>query len=184
MPPASKPKPSPRQAIQDGVAFQKAGNLLQAAQIYSGLIRDDPTNADAWHLLGTIEIGRGNFDAAHDMIGQALRIQPGAAIFHHNMAYVLSAQSRMDESVAAYRKAVELAPDYAEAHFNLSQSVRVAAGDPLIAAVERLCAKPDLSDRDRCFIEFAAGKILCQPRSPRPRLRPLFAAGNAARKAQ
>ncbi len=179
MPPASKPKPSPRQAIQDGVALQKAGNLLQAAQIYSGLIRDDPTNADAWHLLGTIEIGRGNFDAAHDMIGQALRIQPGAAIFHHNMAYVLSAQSRMDESVAAYRKAVELAPDYAEAHFNLSQSVRVAAGDPLIAAVERLCAKPDLSDRDRCFIEFAAGKAFADL-GQHDRAFGHYAAGNAA----
>lgn len=153
------PKLTPQQAIREGIACQKAGNLLQAAQIYSGLLREDPTNCNAWHLLGTIELARGNFDAAHDLIAQAITLKPDTAIFHHNLAYVLGAKSRMAESEAAYRKAVELAPDYAEAFYNLSQSVRVKPGDPMIAQVNRLAGKAGLSDGDRCFIEFAAGKV-------------------------
>ena len=48
MPPVSKPKPSPRSAIQDGVAFQKAGNLLQALQ-ETRVIRCDEA---PWRLFG------------------------------------------------------------------------------------------------------------------------------------
>ena len=153
------PKLTPQQAIREGIACQKAGNLAQAAQSYVGVIQSDPANPDAWHLLGTIEIARGNFTAAHDLITKALSLKPDCAMFHHNLGYVLGALSRMPEAVTAYRKAVELAPDYAEALFNLSQMVRVKPDDPIVAQVNRLTGKPGLSDRDRCFIEFAAGKV-------------------------
>lgn len=172
----------PQRTIHDGLACQKAGNLLGAAQIYSGLIREDPRNADAWHLLGTIELSRGQFNAAHDMIAQALTLRPNNAIYHHNLAFALGAQSRMDEAIASYRRAVALAPDYAEAQFNLAQSLRIEPGDPLIPAVDRLLRKPGLSDRDRCFVEFAAGKVYANL-GRHDRAFGHYAAGNAARKA-
>ena len=176
-------KLSPVRAIRDGIACQKAGKLAQAARSYVGVIQEDPANPDAWHLLGTIEVARGNFPLAHDMISKALILRPDSAIYHHNLGYVLGAMSRMDEAVAAYRKSVELAPDYAEAMFNLAQMVRVKPGDPLIAAVERLLPKPGLSDRDRCFIEFAAGKIHANLGN-HDRAFGHYEAGNAARKAE
>ena len=152
-------KLSPVRAIREGIACQKAGKLAQAARSYVGAIQEDPANPDAWHLLGTIEVARGNFTLAHDMISKALILRPDSAIYHHNLGYVLGALSRMDEAIAAYRKAVELAPDYAEALFNLAHMVRVKPGDPIIAAVDRLLPKTGLTEQDRCFIEFAAGKI-------------------------
>ncbi len=180
MPPV--PKPSPRDAIREGLACQKAGNLAQAAQSYAGVIQQDPANSDAWHLLGTIEIARRNFPAAHDLITKAMALKPDCAIYHHNLGYVLGALSRMDEAVASYRRSVELAPDYAEALFNLSQMVRATPGDPIVAMVNRLAAKPGLSDSDRCFIEFAAGKVHANL-GHHDRAFRHYAAGNAARKA-
>lgn len=147
-----------RQTLKQGVALQKAGQLLQAAQIYSGLLKEDDGNANAWHLLGTVEIARRNFDAAERLIGRALALEPENAIFHHNLAYVLGAKSRMDEAEAAYRRAIALDPGYAEAHFNLAQSIKLKAGDPLIDSLERLLARPRLSRSERCFLGFAAGK--------------------------
>ncbi len=176
-------KPTPQRAIVEGLACQKAGKLPQAAQMYVSVIQEDPSNSDAWHLLGTIEIARGNFPAAHDLISKALLLKPDCAIYHHNLGFVLGALSRMPEAVASYRRAVELAPDYAEALFNLAQMVRVKAGDPMIAAVDRLLAKTDLSDQDRCFIEFAAGKIHANL-GHHDRAFGHYAAGNAARKAK
>ncbi len=148
-----------RQALKQGIALQKAGRLLGAAQVYSRLLQEDDRNADAWHLLGTVELGRGNFDAAETLIAKAMALQPDNAIFHHNLAYVLGAQSRSEEAEASYRRAIALDPDYAEAHFNLAQSVRAQPGDPLIASVERLLAKPGLSASARCYLGFAAGKV-------------------------
>lgn len=148
-----------RQALKQGIALQKAGRLLGAAQVYSKLLQEDDRNADAWHLLGTVELGRGNFDAAENLIGKAMALQPDNAIFHHNLAYVLGAQSRGEEAEASYRRAIALDPDYAEAHFNLAQSIRAKPEDPLIASLERLLAKPGLLASARCFLGFAAGKI-------------------------
>ncbi|MDJ0944606.1 MAG: sulfotransferase [Kiloniellales bacterium] len=148
-----------RQALKQGIALQKAGRLLGAARVYARLVKEDDRNADAWHLLGTVEIGRGNFDAAERLIGKALALQPDNAVFHHNLAYVLGAQSRTGEAEAGYRRAVALDPDYAEAHFNLAQSIRVTPGDPLIASLQRLLTKPRLSQSARCFLGFAAGKV-------------------------
>ena len=176
-------KPTPQQAIVEGLACQKAGKLPQASQMYVSVIQEDPSNSDAWHLLGTVEIARGNFAAAHDLISKALLLKPDCAIYHHNLGYVLGALSRMPEAVASYRRAVELAPDYAEALFNLSQMVRVKDGDPMIAAVDRVLAKTGLSDQDRCFIEFAAGKIHANL-GDHDRAFGHYAAGNAARRAK
>ena len=148
-----------RQALKQGIALQKAGKLLGAAQVYSRLLQEDDRNADAWHLLGTVEIGRGNFDAAENLIAKAMALQPDNAIFHHNLAYVLGTQSRTEEAEASYRRAIALDPDYAEAHFNLAQSIRAKPGDPLIASLERLLAKPGLTASARCFLSFAAGKV-------------------------
>ena len=148
-----------QQALKKGVALQKAGRLLEAAQIYSDLMKQDPKNANAWHLMGTIEIARRNFDQAHKLITRAVALNPRSAIFRHNLAYVLGAQSRVHEAVNAYRRAVELDPDYAEAYFNLAQSIDVEPGDPVIEGVNRLIESPDLSEQDSCFLHFAAGKI-------------------------
>ena len=172
-----------RRALQRGIALQKAGRLLEAAQVYSRLLQENDRNAEAWHLLGTVEIGRGNFDAAEQMIGRALRLQPDSAIFHNNLAYVLGAKSRIGEAEAAYRRAIALDPSYAEAHFNLAQSLRVAPGDPLIAALEALRGKPGLSREARCLLEFAAGKVYDDLDQPDRAFRH-FLAGNRAKGAR
>ncbi len=172
-----------RQALKRGIALQKAGRLLGAAQVYSRLLQEDDRNAEAWHLLGTVEIGRGNFDAAEQMIGKALALQPDSAVFHHNLAYVLGARSRTGAAEAAYRRAIALDPDYAEAHFNLAQSLRIAPGDPLIAALEALLGKPGLSREERCLLEFAAGKVYDDLGQPDRAFRH-FLAGNRAKGAR
>ena len=101
MPPTTAQQPV--QGIRAGIALQKAGNLLAAAQIYSGTIREDPQNADAWHLLGTIELTRGHFDAAHDMISQALTLAPDSAIIRFEMGLTHLANKQVEQAIEAWR---------------------------------------------------------------------------------
>ncbi len=52
------------------------------------------------------------------LTARALELKPDAEA-HNNLGNALTDQGKLDEAVAAYRKALELKPDYAEAHNNL-----------------------------------------------------------------
>ncbi len=145
--------------LKDGLALQEAGKLRQAAEIYSAIAKRQPDNAEAWHLLGTIEIAQGHPDSALALIEKAMALRPNTAMFHHNRAYVKGALGKLDEAEADYREAIRLKPSYAEAYFNLSGSAKFAADDPILPGLETLLGRPGFSDKDRCFLHFAAGKI-------------------------
>lgn len=145
--------------LREGLRLQRAGKAVEAAKIYSEIVQKDPQAADAWHLLGTLELQKHSNDSAAVLIGRALSINPHNAIYHHNMAYIHGAKGALAEAATAYRKAIELDPNYAEAFFNLSGSVKFAPDDPAIAPLESLMAKPDLKTSDHCFLQFAAGKV-------------------------
>jgi tetratricopeptide (TPR) repeat protein len=148
-----------RKRLREGIALQKGGRLLEAARVYSEIVQRDPSNADALHLLGTIEIARQNLDNALELIRKALKLNSKNAIYHHNLAYIHGARGEAAAAEAHYRRAIALKPDYAEAYFNLSGSARFKAGDSAIAPLETLLGSRDLSRADRIFAEFAAGKI-------------------------
>ncbi|WP_299469846.1 sulfotransferase [uncultured Gimesia sp.] len=54
---------------------------------------------------------------------------------------------------------MNLKPDYAEAYFNYSAARKFAFDDPIVPHLEQQLSRSDLSDEDRCFLGFAAGKI-------------------------
>ena len=55
---------------------------------------------------------------------QGHRTQAGLRRGHYNLGIALRDQNKLEEAVAAYRKAIELKPDYAEAHYNLGIALR------------------------------------------------------------
>jgi serine/threonine protein kinase/Flp pilus assembly protein TadD len=59
----------------------------------------------------------------------ALALRPQSSGVHNNLGSAFNKQGRLDEAVAAYRKAIELAPDQAQVfHYNLGITLR-AKGD-------------------------------------------------------
>ena len=145
--------------LKQGLALQKAGKLREAAEVYSRLAAEAPDYADAWHLLGTVEIIGGKLESALTLIEKALALAPDSPVYLHNRAYVTGALGRLDQAEADYREAIRLKPDYAEAYFNLSGSAKFTADDPLVSDLEELLVKEGFSAKDLCFLHFAAGKI-------------------------
>ena len=94
--------------LQQGLDLQKAGKLREAAEVYSSIVGKEPGHAEAWHLLGTIEIIQDNPDSALALIEKAMALKPKSAIFHHNRAYVKGALGRLAEAEADYREAIRL----------------------------------------------------------------------------
>ncbi len=79
---------------------------------------------------------------------RALRHQPDYAAAHGNLANVLKAQGKFDESLASYEKALRHKPDYAEAHHNLGILLQeIGRLDDAAASYGRaLTLKPDYAE--------------------------------------
>ena len=94
--------------------------LAQAAALVTDVIRLDPDNASAHNGLGSIELERGNPDAAIIVIRRAIEIQPTYTAAWHDLGAAYWAKMRVDpanaqvwcrEALRAFRKASELATD-------------------------------------------------------------------------
>ncbi len=113
-------------AIEIALEQHQAGNFARAEALYLEILRQDPGNVDAIHLLGVLATQGGRPDLAVDLISAAIRKKPDVPIFHYNLAEALHALARTDEAIVEYRRAVELAPDYFEAHNNLANALNEA----------------------------------------------------------
>ena len=88
-------------------------------QIYRQILAVEPNHADAIHLLGVIASQVGQHEIAAEYIERAIGLKGNDAFFHCNLGGVYHALRRIPEAIAACRRALQLKPDYAEAHNNL-----------------------------------------------------------------
>src|SRR5947209_6441082 len=105
------PSPEMMQALQQGVAHQQAGRLREAETIYRQVLAREPHNATALNLLGCLAHQVGRREAAVDLIGRAIGLQPQAADFHANLSTVHRDRKDLASATSAAARAVELEPD-------------------------------------------------------------------------
>jgi tetratricopeptide (TPR) repeat protein len=121
---STAPQLSPQQALQSAMAQHQAGNLVQAELLYKQVLRAQPKQADALHLLGLIAKQKGDFKTAVQLIRQSLAENPNYVEAYVNLGATyqeLGGQEtdNLNEAADCYRKALRLRPNYAEVHSNL-----------------------------------------------------------------
>jgi tetratricopeptide (TPR) repeat protein len=146
-------------ALDEAVGLLKADRLAEASARFSQMHTANPTDARPLHYLGIVALKERDFHRAVSMIEKALRLRPNVAEFHHNLAAAYRVLGRLKDAEHHYRLALQLMPDYAEAYFNLSGVRRFSAGDPEPDKVAQLLSRDGVSESDRCFLHFAAGKM-------------------------
>jgi len=77
--------------MEQALAMQKAGRLDEAAREYRAVIAVAADTHDARHMLGIIELGRGNLDEAEHLISTAMALRPTYAAILHNWQLVQDA---------------------------------------------------------------------------------------------
>jgi len=85
-------------------------------------------------------VGKMYFDAnrheeALRYFGECLTIDSNCATAHNNVGYVYEAQGRRSDAVAAYRRSIEILPEYCDARTNLARMLRAESNE---LAIEQL----------------------------------------------
>jgi hypothetical protein len=89
---------------------------------------------------------------------QAVALRPSDPVLHVNLGILYRDLGRLREAVAEYGTAVALRNDQADAHFHRAEIKTFRVGDPDLAAMEALLARPSVSARDTIHLHFALGK--------------------------
>ena len=117
--PAAPANFNPQHALQSAMAYHQAGNLQQAELLYKQVLRAQPKQADALHLLGLIAKQKGDFKTAVQLMKQSLTQNPNYVEAYVNLGATYQELDNLNEAADCYRKALALRPNYAEVHSNL-----------------------------------------------------------------
>jgi predicted O-linked N-acetylglucosamine transferase (SPINDLY family) len=123
--------------LQQALMAYRQQNHVAASAGCQKLLEIDPDDADAWHLLGAIDLQRGDFVSASLKFGKAAAREPARAEFHKNLARAQFGSGLQTDSAASARRAIELNSADADAWNILGLSLETTDPAAALAAFER-----------------------------------------------
>lgn len=136
------------QTQEEALRSFNAGLYPQAERLLHSILRVEPENAEALHLLGVIANRTGHPDSAAGLIARAIAINPQVSVYYLNLGNALLEQRRLDDAIVQYRKAISLRPDLAEAYLNLGFVLgeKGEKEDALMALRQAVSLKPAFAE--------------------------------------
>jgi tetratricopeptide (TPR) repeat protein len=129
---------STAQTLAEAVSLHQAGRLDEAERMYRAVLREEPAQVDALHLLGLVAQQRGRPAEAVQWISQALQHRPNFAEAHYNLGLVYRECGQLEAARACFERATSLRPRYAEAFYNLGNTLKdLGRLDEAVAAYQR-----------------------------------------------
>ena len=116
--------PTPEQLLNDALAAQRRGLIVDAKRLYASLLNVDPANAAAYGNLAIIAAQQGDLATAERLLRQGIRLKPTDPTAYNNLGSVLQEQGRLADAIAAHRQAIKLNPNYAEAFLALGNALK------------------------------------------------------------
>ncbi len=115
------------QKTQDAMKLQADGKHDEARQIVKQILRTDPDDINALHLMGGICMGQGTHNDAEAFFRRAVSLAPDYAIAWTGLSMSLKEQGNFEEAVEASKRALSLQPENADWH-NLLGNLLLAWG--------------------------------------------------------
>ncbi|MBX3489710.1 tetratricopeptide repeat-containing sulfotransferase family protein [Parvibaculum sp.] len=106
------------QLLQLGGAHLAAGRLDHAGKAAAHILKTEPQNPDALHLLGLVALGKGDAANAEKLIATAAALMPRHVNVWVNLGNAQREQGKADEALIAYRRAEAINPDYPDIFLN------------------------------------------------------------------
>jgi tetratricopeptide (TPR) repeat protein len=103
-----------------GTVEEQAGNPKDAKLYYLHAVELNPALQQTWLALGLLSHEQGDNYLAVSALSRAIHEDPTDPKAHNYLAVVARALGWVDAAEAELQRAIELKPDYANAHFNLA----------------------------------------------------------------
>ncbi|MCY3729632.1 MAG: tetratricopeptide repeat protein [Nitrospira sp.] len=113
-----------KQLFEEAINHHRAGRLSQAETCYRQILTQDPTHADALHLLGLVAYQQARYERALDCISKAVQRDATKPLYFYNLGLVHQKLNQLHEAERSYRQALSLKGDYVEALGNLGNVLR------------------------------------------------------------
>lgn len=142
-----------------GNALRRLSRYDEALTAYHRALTLKPGNAETLCNWGVALAELNRFDAAEAKFRRAIALNPGFAEAYNNLGLILKIRGRLAEAREAIDQAIRLSPATTSYYDNLGEIKSFAAGDPHIAAMERLAKNAvALPTSNRIHLHFALAK--------------------------
>jgi tetratricopeptide (TPR) repeat protein len=111
----------------------QASRLREAEALYREILAVEPTNVDAWHLLGILSQQTGKRDEAKSCLSRAIGLNSEIAELHYNLGLVLHSEGKGEEAIACFQRALGIKPEFDDA----KNSLALALNDRALACRAR-----------------------------------------------
>jgi tetratricopeptide (TPR) repeat protein len=120
----------------------------------------DPHNAMYRNLKAVILVKIGEYQESIELYAEVLKAHPDHPKIWLSYGHTLATAGREQDSIAAYRKSIELQRSLGEAYWSLANLKTFRFTDADEQAMRVQLARADLSEEDRFHFDFAMGKAL------------------------
>lgn len=140
------------------LVLYRQGRPEEAIAELDHLLENDPEDIGAANLKAAAAGRIGDYAEAVALYEMVLKSKPAQEKIWLSYGHVLKTVGRRDDSVSAYRKAVELKPDFGEAYWSLANLKTARFSDDELALMQEQLERGDISVEDRFHLDFALGK--------------------------
>ena len=100
--------------------MMNSDRLNHAEEICCRMLHRCEENTEALHMMGLISYRKGKFADAIAYVSKAIERNPRVAVYHYHSGYIYASTGDFGKAMEAYKKAILLYPNYAEAMNNLA----------------------------------------------------------------
>jgi tetratricopeptide (TPR) repeat protein len=145
---------------QYAIVLQRQNKSAAALQQLDRLESVDPRNSTYRNLKAVVLTKIGEYRESIKLYEEVLAVHPEHPRIWLSYGHALATEGREQDSMAAYRKSIGLAPDLGEAYWSLANLKTFRFTMPEKQAMQTQLARTDLSEEARCHFDFAMGKAL------------------------
>jgi tetratricopeptide (TPR) repeat protein len=162
-------------------AYLEAGELEQAEAAVRHSLLIDADSSPSWVLLGSVLAHSMRQEEALEAYGKALDIDPTQFRVQLSRGHVLKTLGRRAAAEMAYRRCLELQPDFGEAYYSFADLKNYEFSDGELAAMEDVLQRSATVGKAQAQIHFAIGRAFEQ-RKLYPQAFRHYASGNNLRR--
>lgn len=153
---AQQPPAGSMQSIQ---VLMQQGNWDQAKSALAKVLRRNPSNVEAWNLLGIVNSEQHDDADALAAFESALKVAPASAGTHNNLGNLYLSERKLDLAEREYRTVLRLDPRNRNANYNLA-ALLMQRGQPgqAIAYLERIDPADNETRLSLVNAELASGR--------------------------